>query len=93
MNTNTTTEIFKALADDTRLNIVRSLAELDRPLPSCELTTSCATFLKLSQPAMSHHFGKLVDAGVLFEEKRGVQKRYALNHELLNSVGIDPHKL
>lgn len=91
--TNTTTEIIKALADDTRLTIVRKLAELNEPTPSCDLAASCATFFKLSQPAMSHHFGKLVDAGVLVQEKQGVQKVYTLNHELLESVGINAYKL
>ncbi len=93
MITNTTTDIIKALADDTRLNIVRTLAKLDKPAPSCDLVASCASFLKLSQPAMSHHFSKLVDAGVILEEKQGVQKMYTLNHELLDSVGINAYKL
>jgi DNA-binding transcriptional ArsR family regulator len=48
---------------------------------------------KLSQPAMSHHFNKLVDAGVVSEEKRGTQKLYELNTALLKSIGIDVTKL
>ena len=91
--TQTTVEILKALADETRLGLVRSLVGKGEPVTSCEVVTSCASFLALSQPAISHHFIKLVDAGVLREEKRGTQKAYALNRELLASVGIDATKL
>ncbi len=89
----TTVEIFKALADETRLGLVRKLVSHAEPVPSCDLVQSCAAFLKLSQPAISHHFGRLVDAGVLEEEKRGTQKCYRLNVELLRSIGIDVTKL
>lgn len=87
-------EIFKALADPTRLDIVRRLArEPDAYVPSNDLVESCATLNKLSQPAMSHHFNKLVDAEVISERKIGTGKRYELNDELLLSIGIDPVKL
>jgi DNA-binding transcriptional ArsR family regulator len=42
---------------------------------------------------MSHHFSKLVDAGVVIEQKKGVQKLYTLNAELLETVGVSPNKL
>lgn len=88
-----TAEIFKALADDTRLGLVRKLAELNKPVASCDLVGSCASFLKLSQPAMSHHLNKLVDAGVITEGKVGVKKYYRLNRTLLRSAGINSNKL
>lgn len=88
-----TTNILKALADDMRLNIVRDLAQKTEPASSCTIVASCASFLKLSQPAMSHHFKKLVDAGVIVESKEGVSKAYMINTELLKSVGIDASKL
>ncbi len=88
-----TTVILKALADDTRLTIVRKLASMDKPVPSCDIVATCASFLELSQPAMSHHFTKLVDAGVVLEQKKGVQKLYTLNLELLETIGVDPNKL
>jgi DNA-binding transcriptional ArsR family regulator len=88
-----TTVIFKALADDTRLTIVRKLASMDKPVPSCDIVEACASFAELSQPAMSHHFSKLVDAGVVTEQKKGVQKLYTLNTELLDTVGVNPNKL
>lgn len=88
-----TTLVLKALADDTRLSIVRKLAEQKCPTNSCDLVQSCASFLQLSQPAMSHHFSKLVDAGVVIESKKGTQKIYELNDDVLRSIGIDATKL
>ena len=88
-----TIEILKALADETRLGIVRKLAGETTCQPSCDLIETCASKQQLSQPAMSHHFSKLVDAGVVLEEKRGTQKVYTLNRELLQSIGVDVTKL
>ncbi len=85
--------IFKSLADETRLSIVRRLAKETQEIPSNEIVVSCATHLQLSQPAMSHHFNKLVAAGVILERKAGVTKFYLLNRELLESIGITPEKL
>ena len=81
--------IFKALADPTRLEIVRELAKKPEDCKSCSEVSSVSS---LSQPAMSHHFKKLVDAGVITERKQGTEKIYELNSELLVSVGIDPSK-
>lgn len=88
-----TVDILKAIADDTRLNIVQKLAHEPEPVASCDVVSSCAAFLKLSQPAMSHHFNKLVDAGVLTVEKQGTQNMYRVDTEALLAVGIDATKL
>lgn len=88
-----TATILKSLADDTRLAIVRKLASDDCEVPSDQIVSSCATFHKLSQPTMSHHFGKLVASGVIAERKSGLAKSYRLNRELLSSIGIDADKL
>jgi DNA-binding transcriptional ArsR family regulator len=85
--------VFKSLADETRLSIVRKLAEDKCEVKGGDIINSCAEFHKLSQPAMSHHFSKLVAAGVLLERKAGVEKHYELNTQLLNETGIDPSKL
>ena len=85
-----TVQIFKALADQTRLDIVRNLAKKPRDSASCGEVSTCSS---LSQPAMSHHFKKLVDAGVILESKKGTEKIYELNGELLKSIGITPDKL
>jgi len=90
MHTTDTTTILKALADQTRLDIVRTLVRDHDDTASCAEVSGCSS---LSQPAMSHHLKKLVDAGVISEKKHGTQKIYELNTEFLNSVGIDPKKL
>lgn len=88
-----TVAILKSLADETRLSIVKRLAELNSEAVSVQIVTECSAALKLSQPTMSHHFSKLVNSGVLLERKDGIEKLYRLNKELLSSVGIDPAKL
>lgn len=85
-----TVQVFKALADPTRLDIVRNLARKPRDSASCGEVSTCSS---LSQPAMSHHFKKLVDAGVILESKKGTEKIYVLNTEALMNFGIDPNKL
>lgn len=89
----TNAQILKSLADETRLSIVRKLAK-DRSAVACrDIVSDCSMALKLSQPTMSHHFSKLVQTGVIEETKVGTEKFYRLNLQLLDSVGINPHKL
>ncbi len=89
-NDGKTIAILKALADPTRLEMVRQLAGCPTGKKSCGDLSAEAD---LSQPAMSHHFGKLVSAGVVLETKDGVHKNYTLNKALLDRVGINPTKL
>ncbi len=93
MNTINTVNILKSLADDTRMSIVRRLARDDCEVAGSDIVATCAEFLKLSQPTMSHHFARLVQSGVLRERKVGTEKIYELNKELLTSAGIDVTKL
>lgn len=86
-------KLLKALADDIRLSIVQHVASRSGAVPSYDVVQSCARRLELSQPAMSHHFKKLVEAGVLLIEKRGTENYYRFNQELMKSRGIDIHKL
>ena len=88
-----TVEVLQALADETRLGLVRTLAARDEPQSRCDIVNSCASFLQLSQPAMSHHFGKLEAAGVLRAEKHCTQKTYAVDRALLASMGVDVTRL
>lgn len=89
MTDDTKLKIFKALADPTRLDMVRTLVA-GGGQSSCGKVSSCSS---LSQPAMSHHFGKLVEAGVLIEHKDGTQKYYQVNYDLLASAGINAQQL
>ncbi len=90
MHTTDTATILKAMADKTRLDIIRRLAAKPAATSSCSDVSTCSS---LSQPAMSHHFKKLVDAGVLNERKVATEKLYELNTDLLKKIGIDPTKL
>lgn len=88
MNDDAQINIFKALADPTRLKLVKELATY-----SSKSCGDLSAKKHLSQPAMSHHFAKLVSAGVVNEHKDGTKKFYKLNHELLQQSGIDVSKL
>lgn len=90
MHDDKTINVLKALADPTRLKLVRQLAN------NPALSGSCGSLSKdacLSQPAMSHHFAKLVSAGVVTEQKEGKEKSYHLNRQLLANCGIVAEQL
>lgn len=88
-----TVKILKALADSTRLELVKFIATNQDGVHSCDAVKACAKRMALSQPAMSHHYGKLVDAGVLTVEKQGAENIYHFNHQLLDQIGINIQKL
>lgn len=87
--------IMKALADDMRLTIVRRLSKEDgQALRSCDIVEACVSDCgNLSQPAMSHHFKKLVDAGIITIKKVGSENLYSLDRDYLMSFGINTNKL
>jgi ArsR family transcriptional regulator, arsenate/arsenite/antimonite-responsive transcriptional repressor len=72
-----TAAVFKALADPTRVRIVSMLARNPEPVCVCELTPP----LGLSQPTVSHHLKKLVQAGLLTREQRGVWAYYTIDRD------------
>lgn len=85
-----TIAVFKALADPTRLKMVRVLASCPTGQKTCGELSEKA---ELSQPAMSHHFAKLASAGIVSEEKVGTHKIYSLNTKLLGDLGLNIKKL
>ena len=80
--------IFKSLSDETRLEIVRRL--LAKKEMSCQ---QLSEYFGLSQPTLSHHFKKLVDAGVLTERKEGIWRFYSINYHNLKKIGFDVKKI
>ena len=58
--------LLAALADPTRLNIIRQLAA-DTETCACDFTTSC----DVGQPTVSHHLRVLREAGLVISERRG----------------------
>jgi ArsR family transcriptional regulator len=62
-----TAEVFRALGDSTRVRIVNMLANSDEPVCICNLIEP----IGLTQPTVSHHMKKLLDAGLVEREQRG----------------------
>jgi ArsR family transcriptional regulator, arsenate/arsenite/antimonite-responsive transcriptional repressor len=77
-----TARLFKALADPHRVKIINLLATSPDPVCVCNFTGP----LNLSQPTVSHHLKKLVQAGLLEREQRGVWAYYSLNREALGRL-------
>jgi len=80
--------VFKALSDETRIDILRHLLG--------EKEIACKELLDkfpLSQPTLSHHFNKLIDANVLKVRKEGASHFYSIDNDYLKNCGIDIHKI
>ena len=77
-----TARLFKALADPARVRIVNLLATSPEPVCVCEFTKP----LGLSQPTVSHHLKKLLDAGLLEREQRGTWAYYSLRRGALGGL-------
>ena len=67
-------ELFRVLGDPARVRIVNLLAVSDEPVCVCNLVEP----LGISQPTVSHHLKRLVDAGLLEREQRGKWAYYSL---------------
>lgn len=70
--------LLRALADPTRLRMLAMLAQTDEPICVCDFTAAFA----LGQPTVSHHLGKLRDAGLVTSVKHGIWAFYELSPEL-----------
>ena len=77
-----TARLFKALADPHRVKIVNLLATSPEPVCVCEFTGP----LGLSQPTVSHHLKKLVQAELLEREQRGTWAYYSLRPDALSGL-------
>jgi|SRR5215208_4977639 len=69
--------LFAALSDPARVRIVNLVATSDDPVCACHLIEP----LGLSQPTVSHHLKRLVDAGLLEREQRGKWAYFSLTPE------------
>ena len=72
-------KIAKALGDVSRLKILKEVQKSNGRL-ECSTIVS---FLNLSQPSVSHHIKKLVDAELLAPQKEGRFYYYSLNESVL----------
>jgi len=71
-------DVLKALADPTRLQMIGVLKRSARPVCICDFTAA----FDLSQPTISHHMGRLREAGLVEVTKDGIWAYYRLNPHL-----------
>lgn len=71
-----------ALADPTRMEIVRELAGSPE-VCACDFTSCC----DVSQPTVSHHLRVLRDAGIVTSERRGNWVWYRLAPNVADRLG------
>ena len=78
-----TAGLFKALADPARVRIVNVLARNEgEPVCICHLIEP----LGLSQPTVSHHMKRLLDAGLVEREQRGKWAYFALKRDAVEKL-------
>lgn len=70
--------VFRALADPTRVQMLRMLEDAGASLCVCDLTAA----FEQSQPTISHHLAKLKEAGFVTSEKRGIWAFYSLREDM-----------
>lgn len=75
-------QLLAALADPTRMEIVRELAGSPE-VCACDFTSCC----DVSQPTVSHHLRVLRDAGAVTSERRGNWVFYRLAPNFADRLG------
>ena len=71
--------LFKALVDETRLDILGFLAAAGDAICVCEIEDHVKL---LSQPTISHHLRQLREAGLVTAERRGTWIYYAVDKSM-----------
>lgn len=66
--------VFKALADEGRIEILRLIAAQGQPVCACDLVGH----VDLSQPTISHHLKILREAGLLSGTRSGIWNIYTV---------------
>ena len=82
---NSTVDIFKALGDPTRLNIIKIIVSKGNNL----CVGSIARQLVISQPAVSQHLKILKNAGLVASNRIGFHVHYSFRETALNKAGIE----
>lgn len=71
--------IFSALADPTRLKLLRLLCSQEEPGALCVNALTCV--LGITQPAVSQHLRVLKSVGLVKGQRRGYHIHYSVNPE------------
>ena len=77
-----TAELFKALGDPARVRAINILATAEQAVCVCDLIEP----LGLSQPTVSHHMKRLLDAGLVEREQRGKWAYFSLNPDAIQKL-------
>jgi ArsR family transcriptional regulator, arsenate/arsenite/antimonite-responsive transcriptional repressor len=77
-----TADLFKALGDPARVRAMNLLATSEEPVCICNLVEP----LGLSQPTVSHHMKKLLDAGLVEREQRGKWAYFSLRRDAVEKL-------
>lgn len=77
---NTLLQFFKALADETRLQIIGLLSRGEYRI------SDLAAELDITEPTVFHHIGKLRDIGLLNLRTEGTNRYYKLNTEMFGRL-------
>lgn len=70
-----TANLFKALADPSRVRILNLLLSSEQAVCVCDIVPVTG----LSQPTVSHHLRKLMDAGLLRRQERATWAYYSVD--------------
>ena len=73
-------EVFSALSDPTRREILRMLT--DRDLSAGEI----AEAFEMTKPSISHHLNVLKQAGLVQSERRGQQQIYSIDTTVFDEM-------
>jgi ArsR family transcriptional regulator len=79
-----TAELFRALGDPARVRLMNLLATNGDAVCQCDLIEP----LGLSQPTVSHHMKKLVDAGLVEREQRGKWAYFSLKRDAVEKLAV-----
>jgi len=73
-------QIFKALSDSTRLEIVLMLSNTEK-MCACKILEK----FEITQPTLSHHMKILSECGLVNTQKVGKWSHYSLNHDAITN--------
>ena len=75
--------LFRALGDETRLEILGLLAGVRDPICVCDIEAN----FRIRQPTISHHLRILRECGLVTAERRGLWVYYGLDRRALAALG------
>jgi len=82
MNTHNYKDIFKALGDETRVNVIKILSNENKC--ACQLLEE----FNISQSTLSHHMKILTDSGLVHAKKDGKWVYYRINEEMFADLRL-----